>query len=151
MVINIFKQKLRMVIRLILISILVLLQNLLQAQDRTQELYQILDSFAVEMPALHMKVDVSVTDASIHEFLKAVSKNVTLNLVADPDLNYTVSNTFNQVKIIDIIIFICRQHNLEVYKVGNIINFTKYKAKSKPEPLKVQKNRRYFMTQIQTS
>jgi type IV pilus assembly protein PilQ len=81
-----------------------------------------------DIPALNEKVNISVTNISIQEFLRAVSKSTGLNINVSPDLSITVVNNFSNVKVIDILIFLCRQYDLNISVIGNIINVFKEKA-----------------------
>jgi type IV pilus assembly protein PilQ len=81
-----------------------------------------------DIPALNEKVNISVTNISIQEFLRAVSKSTGLNINVASDLNITVVNNFSNVKVIDILMFLCRQYDLNISVIGNIINVFKEKA-----------------------
>lgn len=90
-----------------------------------------------EIPALNEKVNISVTNISIHEFLRAVSKSTGLNINVAADLNITVVNNFSNVKVIDILLFLCRQYDLNISVIGNIVNVFREKAEL-PAPVKKQ-------------
>lgn len=90
---------------------------------------------AGEIPALNEKVDISVTNVSIQEFLRAVANNTGLNINVDPELKIVVINNFTNVKVIDILMFLCRLHDLNISATGNIINI----FKEKPYIPKVEK------------
>lgn len=81
-----------------------------------------------DIPALNEKVNISVTNISIQEFLRAVSKSTGLNINVAADLNITVVNNFSNVKVIDILLFLCRQYDLNISVIGNIVNVFREKA-----------------------
>ncbi len=104
---------------LILLAGLFTLQT--TAQPKTEDIEKILNDAVQDIPALNEKVSISVTNVSIQEFLRGVANNSGLNLDVAPDLNYTVINNFSDVKVKDVLLFICRQYNLSLSIMGNII------------------------------
>ncbi len=103
----------------------------IQGQE-TDSLYSELHQLADSVPELNHRVDISVTDVSIQEFLRAVANNAGVNINVDPSLKMKVVNNFQNVKVIDILLFLKQQYNLKIEPIGNIINV---KAKKTPEPI----------------
>jgi type IV pilus assembly protein PilQ len=105
-------------------------------QDKYFQLQEKLMILATnDIPALNEKVNISVTNISIQEFLRAVSKSTGLNINVASDLNILVINNFSNVKVIDILMFLCRQYDLNISSIGNIINVFKDKIDA-PAPVK---------------
>lgn len=105
-------------------------------QDKYFQLQEKLMILATnDIPALNEKVNISVTNISIQEFLRAVSKSTGLNINVASDLNIQVINNFSNVKVIDILMFLCRQYDLNISAIGNIINVFKDKIDA-PAPVK---------------
>lgn len=88
-----------------------------------------------DIPALDEKVNISVSNVSLDEFLRAVANSAALNIDVQPGLEYTVVNNFVNVKVRDMLVFLCKQFNLQLWITGNIISIYKI-----PEPTKVQKS-----------
>jgi len=103
------------------------------AQDKYLQLQEKLITLASsEIPALNERVNISVTDVSIQEFLRGVATSAGLNINVEPELKIEVVNNFSNVKVIDILLFLCRQYDLNISVIGNIINI----SRNKPEPPK---------------
>ena len=83
------------------------------------------DSLVKNIPALESKVDISVSNVSIQEFLRAIARSSGLNLSVDPEINVTVINNFSDVKVKDMLIFLERNYPIDVEVIGNIINIRK--------------------------
>lgn len=83
------------------------------------------DSLAKSIPALESKVDISVSNVSIQEFLRAIARSSGLNLNVDPEIEENVVNNFSDVKVKDMLIFLERNYPIDVEVIGNIINVRK--------------------------
>jgi len=114
---------------LVIIS-LCLLVGKANAQDneRFAKIEQKLRNLATTTPSLNDSVDVSVSDVSLQEFIRATAVANKINISIDPKLNVTVVNNFTRVKFIDLLLFLVRQYDLDVTITGNIISIAKYIA-----------------------
>ncbi|MDD2196881.1 MAG: type II and III secretion system protein [Bacteroidales bacterium] len=83
--------------------------------------------------ALNKTIDISVTNVSIHEFVRAVGNLSGVNINIAPDLQITVVNNFTEVKVADLIYFLCKQYRLDIEAVGSIIDL--YRPKPPEMPL----------------
>ncbi len=93
------------------------------AQETNQDSLELkLRNLALSEPALNTKVSVSVEDLDMGNFLRAVANNAKININIDPKLNINVTNNFSDVKVVDLLIFVCREYNLEIDIIGNIIS-----------------------------
>jgi type IV pilus assembly protein PilQ len=95
------------------------------AQDYFARLDSLLAVKAKEIPALDEKVSISVSDVSLEEFLRGVANSSGLNLDVRPGLNFIVVNNFVNVRVRDMLVYVCRQFELELVVVGNIISVSK--------------------------
>ncbi|GAL85651.1 type II general secretion pathway GSP D protein [Sporocytophaga myxococcoides] len=95
-------------------------------QDRYAELEQRLRDLADLSPGLKETVDFSVSGASIQEFLRGIAESHNLNISVDPTLNIRVYNNFNNEKVYNILLFLAKEHELDVQFVGSIMSFKKY-------------------------
>lgn len=123
----------------IYIFILALIAPAINAQDRLSELEKSLNNWALDIGALNEIVDISVSNVSIQDFLRGVAENVNLNISVDPILNFEVIHNFSRVKVVDVLIFLSREHNLEITRTGNILRITKH-IPPPEKPLPPKKN-----------
>lgn len=107
----------------------------LQAQDRFDLLEEKLNQVAKDYPGLNEKVELSVNNASIQDFIKAVGQSNNLNVNVDPTLDMKVSNNFKNVTAKEIFIFLCKKNDLDISFIGPILSFARYSPP--PAPAKV--------------
>lgn len=81
-----------------------------------------LDSLAQEVEALNKRIDISVPEAPIQEFLRAVANLSGLNINVNPELQILVVNNFSNVRVADLLSFLCQQYNLKLRILGNIVD-----------------------------
>ncbi|HAF28405.1 MAG TPA: hypothetical protein DCG75_05090 [Bacteroidales bacterium] len=91
------------------------------AQDSTQTFQQVLNQKVIEIPKLNEKVNISVGNVAIQEFLRGVANNSGVNIDVDPALQINVTNNFSDVRVADILLFLHNQFNLQIDFIGNII------------------------------
>jgi type IV pilus assembly protein PilQ len=121
--------------RIALIVIIVLTFRIdLSGQDRILELERRLVAYSMEIPELENKVDISVKGVSIQDLLRGVANNVSLNLTVDPSIKAEVVNNFNQVRVIDVLIFVCKEYELTITRTGNILSVIPFIEEVKEEP-----------------
>lgn len=81
-----------------------------------------IDSLSKEIPALSSKIDISVSNVSMQEFLRAIANSSGLNLNVDPTISNNVINNFNDVEVRDMLIFLERNYPIDIEVIGNILN-----------------------------
>ena len=110
-------------------------------EDRFVELEKKLAALAQKEAGLRQKVDISFSDVSLQEYLRALAKTNDLNISVDPKLDLTISNSFSDETASNIILFLCKQYDLDIKFVGSIMSFSKYKKPEEkpvpPEPKKL--------------
>lgn len=116
-----------------LLGVLLFLQSTLHAQDRFTVIEQKLKALSAETPGLNNKVDFSVNDVSIQEFIRGLAVSNSLNVSVEPSLNVKIYNNFSNVTVTDVLLFLCRKYELDVTFIGNIMAFSKYVPP--PEPV----------------
>lgn len=84
-----------------------------------------LNTLSSKIPALNNAIDISVNNVSIQDFVRAVAQNATVNVNIDPSIKLNVSNDFTQVKVKDILLFLCSEYDLEIEVIGNIVSLKK--------------------------
>lgn len=108
-----------------LIQIVCLLMLMVSfAEIRGQETWFSLnvDSLAKEIPQLSSDVDISVSNVSMQEFLRAIANSSGLNLNVDPLISENVVNNFNDVEVKDMLIFLELNYPIDIEVIGNIVN-----------------------------
>ena len=115
---------------LLLIMLLVLYQDVLYGQnvpnDRFAVIEEKLKDLKRDIPGLDEKVDFAISGSSIQEFIRGLAESNNLNVSVDPALNFKVYNNFTNEKVSNIILFICREYDLDLRIVGTILSFSKY-------------------------
>lgn len=107
------------------IVLLIFIAVNVHSQYAPQSLEQKLDSLTREIPALNQRITISVSNVSIHEFIRAIANSSGLNINVDPDLNVMVVNNFSDVRVMDILLFLTRDYHLGISIIGNIITVYK--------------------------
>lgn len=92
------------------------------SQDPNVILEEQLKSLTTQIPALEKTVDISVSGSSIQEFLRGIANNTGLNISVDPGINIIVTNNFNNVRVLDILLFLAREYHLNIAITGNILS-----------------------------
>lgn len=116
--------------------------NLVQAQDRIKILEQKLEEVAKTSPGLNEKVEISVNEVRIQEFLRGLANSNGVNLAVAPDLNIGVINNFSDETLANILVYLCKEYELDIDFTGSILSIKKYNAPLVPivkeiKPLKV--------------
>lgn len=83
------------------------------------------DSLSGRIPELNSKIDISVSNVSMQEFLRAIANSSSLNLNVDPAISETVVNNFNNVRVRDMLLFLERNYPIDIEIIGNIVNIRK--------------------------
>lgn len=114
--------------RVIFVTLLHLMPFCLMAQqaDRIAVIQKNLETLSAKVPGLDQKVRLMVTGISIRDYLNALSRSSNLNISADPNLNFPVFDTFNEVSATNILTFLAKKYNLDLSVVGNIIYVTPF-------------------------
>lgn len=99
----------------------------LNAQDRFSEIEKKLGELSrTSSPGLKEVVDFSVSGVTIQEFLRGLAESNNLNISVDPTLNIKVINNFTNEKVSEILLFLCKEYDLDISFVGSIMSFKKY-------------------------
>ncbi|UII76212.1 general secretion pathway protein GspD [Flagellimonas sp. HMM57] len=100
-----------------------------QEESRIQNIKNNLELLAVENPGLseNLKLDINVNSVSISNFLLAVSQVHKVNINIDPSLQgINIVNNFSNVSVSDLLVFLCKQYQLDINFTGNILSIQKY-------------------------
>jgi type IV pilus assembly protein PilQ len=102
-----------------------------QAQITSVNTRQLIDSLQKTVPELSSTISLSVGDAGIQDFLRGVASSSGLNLSVSPSLNFRVSNSFTNVKVADLLVYLSEQYGLAIKATGNIFTIS---AQEVPPP-----------------
>lgn len=118
-----------------LVFVLCLCAILSFAQDRYTALETQLKGLAqYDVAGLKETVDISVSGTDLQEFIRGIAIANKLNINVDPTLKINVSNNFTNESVINILVFLCKQYDLDIKFTGSIMSITKYMA---PEAVKM--------------
>lgn len=119
-----------------IILLLLLLPWFSQAQlDRIEDLADKLEDFSADNKNLNRKIDIAAL-GSVQEIITSIAQQTKINVTIDPSIKQEVVSNFNKVKVKDILIYLCRQYNLDLKFTGSIISVVPYQAPLKPPTLK---------------
>lgn len=104
------------------------------AQDRFAQLAVQLESAVVDHPGLEGRVELSVSNTPVAEFVRALGVTHNLNLTIDPAVKGEVVNNFSDARVIDVIMFLCKQYDLELEQIGSILALRPYQPPVAPIP-----------------
>ena len=110
----------------------------LKAQDvRIQQIKNKIESIIPDSPGLGQKVNINIRQAALSEFLLAVSEVHKVNISVTPSLEQImIVNNFSDVTVADLLIFLCKEHNLAIDFTGNILAIKPYQ-----KPLEIPKEK----------
>ncbi len=96
------------------------------SQDRFDKMRNKLEVQVVDMPGLSQSIQMNVNGVRIQDFLATIAENHKLNISVDPSLNLEVYYNFSDAQVLDVLIFLCRQYNLDIETTGTIMLFKKF-------------------------
>jgi len=106
-------------------------------QGRLEIIETKLTELAQTNPGLNEKVELSVNDVSIQEFIRGLANANNLNINVDPSLNTKIVSNFSGVTVKDVLLFLCKKYDLDLNFIGSIINVTQYITASQPKEIKL--------------
>ena len=83
-----------------------------------QQLYQLADN----NQGLNAKVELSVNEAPIQEFLRGIANAYNLNISVDQNVNMKITTNFSGVTVQEVLLFLVKNYNLDLSFTGSIIN-----------------------------
>ena len=110
--------------------------NVVLAQNPSHDYQNLLDSLSQkQIPALNAEVNISVNQVRVDEFIRALAKDVDLNLSIPLGTELYVSNNFSKVKAKDVLVFLCAEYHMNMEVMGNIIKLRLPKKAAIPIPI----------------
>ncbi|WP_046758573.1 type II secretion system protein GspD [Kordia jejudonensis] len=125
--------------RCILIILCCFIQFSLLAQEkpRIETIKNQLTTLATDNVGLteNVKTDINVSSVSLSTFLLAVADIHKLNFNVSSELSkISIATNFPNVTVADLLVFLCKEHELTIEFTGNILSFKKYiKPIDKPQ------------------
>lgn len=108
-----------------------------QNNNRIENLKNQLTALSVDNVGLteNVKTEISVNNITLPNFLLAISNIHKLNINVSPQLsNITLANNFSNVTVSDLLVFLCKEYDLNIDFTGNILSVKKHlKPIEKPE------------------
>lgn len=117
-------------LRYILILCLLSLNYCANAQfeeDRFEQLESQMEDFSKKQENLKQKIDISAL-GTVKEIVMAISQQTKINITIDPSINDPISSNFSKVRVQDLLIYLCKQYNLDLSFSGSIISLFRYQA-----------------------
>ncbi len=117
-----------------LLLILLLFSTSTQAQlgDRFEDLGEELEQFSKDEKNLNKKIDISAL-GSVSEIVSAIAQQTKINITIDPSIKEPLVSNFSKVSVQDLLLYLCRQFELDLSFSGSIITISRYQApKSQP-------------------
>ncbi|MDR1678842.1 MAG: hypothetical protein LBR81_03600 [Prevotellaceae bacterium] len=97
-----------------------------EGQERFLQIENKLKSLTVEEPGLDERIELSVSDINIQEFIRAIANTNKVNINIDPALDMRITNNFSNVTVSAVLLFLCKQYDLDITFFGNILSISKY-------------------------
>jgi type IV pilus assembly protein PilQ len=92
-----------------------------------------LDLILADNPGLEEPVDVSVSEVPLAEFIRAIGLKNKVNLSVDEEVKGLVTNTFSQVTVKEVLLFLAKEYQLDLQFSGSIISVLPLMPES-PQP-----------------
>ena len=109
------------------------------AQDRFAFLEQKLVKLSETNPGLNQKLEMSVNNIPIQDFVRSIGISHKLNVTVDPGIDAKINNNFAGVTVLEVFIFLCKKYELDLNFVGPIISFVKYVPPAAPPKITTRK------------
>ena len=110
--------------------------NIIAQTNRLLVIEQQLNTYQKDYSRIKGKVDVAF-EGSLTDFITLLAGEKKVNVTIDPSIKNKVYNTFNDVTVKDVVLWICKEYDLTIDIIGSIISIKKYQ---KPQPKKNELN-----------
>lgn len=100
-----------------------------QEEARIQQLNNTLDSLSVSITGLRKKVDFSVNQIELSNFIRAVAETNKVNVSISPELStIQISHNFSDASVKNVLVYLCKEYQLTIEVLGTILSVKKYKV-----------------------
>lgn len=108
-----------------------------RAEQQYEQVEQRLRSLAVMVPGMNEKVKLSVSGASLQEFVRALAEANKLNINVAPDLQINIVNNFSDETALNVLLFLSKTYQLDIQITGTIMSISRMHG-LEPVPLPKQ-------------
>lgn len=130
--------------RIILLATIIICAININAQDRFDLLDEKLNQLSKNYPGVNERLELSVNSTSIQDFLRAIATSNNLNINVDPTLDIKITNNFKNVTAKEVLIYVCKNYNLEISFIGPIMTISRYnpasQVKFNPKKINIEYN-----------
>lgn len=92
-------------------------------EARIQQIRNNIEAITADAPGLSEKININIREASLSSFLLAVSEVHKVNISVDASLSQiNIVNNFTDVTVADLLVFLCKEHSLQIDFTGNILS-----------------------------
>lgn len=100
-----------------------------------------LNELTTKVPGLLKPVDFNISNSQLPTFIRAVGKDSEVNISVDTQLsNINLTHSFSNAKVIDVLLYLCKEYNLTIDLTGNIISLNKLLQKKEEVKKYVPRN-----------
>ncbi len=111
---------------LILIIALTISSQIFGQTDRIDQIKIELETMLVDIPGLDETIASNVKDASVTEFLRGLGRDYGINLNVANGINQTLTNSFANARILDVLVLLCKEYSLDIEITGQILAVKRY-------------------------
>ncbi|MBO9572271.1 MAG: hypothetical protein J7497_08705, partial [Chitinophagaceae bacterium] len=97
------------------------------SQDRIKLLEQRLFDLSQNVSGLNQRVETSVSNGSLKDFLSGIASTHNLNFQVDPSINQRITVYFSDEKVLTVLVYLARQYELDYTFTGSIISISPYR------------------------
>lgn len=94
-----------------------------------------LETFSEDQKNLNRKIDISAL-GSVQEIITSIAQQTKINITIDPAIQQNIVSNFTKVKVKELLLYLCRQYDLDLKFTGSIISVVPYQTPVKPPTLK---------------
>lgn len=98
-----------------------------QLGTRIDKLSEALEDFSRDQKNLQQKIDISAL-GTIQEIITSIAQQTKINITIDASIKKEVVSNFTKVKIKDVLIYLCQEHDLDIKFTGSILSVVPYQA-----------------------
>lgn len=110
--------------------------------NRIQQLETTLDSLSTSVIGLTKKVDFSVNDIELSNFVRAIASTHKVNISIAPNLKQIkVSQNFSDATVKNVLLYLCKEYQLTIDVLGSILSIKKYKKAYVSRDIKASYNK----------
>ena len=91
-----------------------------QELTRIDSLGMKLDSLATQVPGLKEMIMLTVSEVELQELIRNLASTNRINISIDQRINYKVTNNFVDVSAKDVLLYLCREYDLDLIITGRI-------------------------------